>query len=77
MGLFSRKDKKTKTINNKERTTDKELKEEELDKVTAGVPKNMDWCPRVNVNPREEGELTEEELDNVKAGMPIIEDEER
>lgn len=75
MGLFSRKNKKIEQIKNAKKGTDIELTEEELDKVTAGVPySSEDWCPRVDVEPINTGELTEEELDNVKAGVHEIDE---
>lgn len=78
MGLFSKKNKKIEQPKSKKREPDIELTEEELDKVTAGVPKfndDRDWCPRVEVEPINAGELTEEELDEVKAGVPKYNDE--
>lgn len=75
MGLFSKKNKKLEQPKRTKKGTDIELTEEELDKVTAGVPHgNRDWCPRVDVEPIDTGELTEEELDEVKAGVPIIDE---
>lgn len=75
MGLFSRKNKKIEQIKNAKKGTDIELTEEELDKVTAGVPySRREWCPRVDVDPIDTGELTEEELDNVKAGVHEIDE---
>ena len=64
MGLLKGKNKKTKK--------DIELTEEELDKVTAGVPKQKDWCPKVDVSGKVSDELTEEELDQVTAAVPEI-----
>lgn len=73
MGLFSKKNKKLEQPKSAKKGTDIELTAEELDKVTAGVPRNnRDWCPRVDVAPINTGELTEEELDEVKAGVPKI-----
>ena len=78
MGLFSKKNRKLDQSKSGKKGTDIELTEEELDKVTAGVPSannNRDWCPKVKVEPINIGELTEEELDEVKAGVPKINDE--
>lgn len=78
MGLFSKKNRKLDQSKSGKKGTDIELTEEELDKVTAGVPNgnsDRDWCPKVKVEPIDTGELTEEELDEVKAGVPKINDE--
>lgn len=78
MGLFSKKNRKLDQSKSEKKGTDIELTEEELDKVTAGVPSgnnDRDWCPKVKVEPIDTGELTEEELDEVKAGVPKINDE--
>lgn len=77
MGLFSKKNRKLDQSKSGKKGTDIELTEEELDKVTAGVPSdnNRDWCPKVKVEPIDTGELTEEELDEVKAGVPKINEE--
>lgn len=78
MGLFSKKNRKLAQTKSRKKGTDIELTEEELDKITAGVPNSnndRDWCPRIKVEPINTGELTEEELDEVKAGIPKISDE--
>ena len=59
---------------NKKLEKDIELTEEELDKVTAGVPKRNDWCPKVEVSGKVSDELTEKELDQVRAGVPEIDE---
>lgn len=59
---------------NKKAEKDIELTEEELDKVTAGVPNRNDWCPKVNVSGKASDELTEEELDQVTAAVPEIDE---
>lgn len=56
--------------------SDKELSEEELDEVKAGVPKRKEWCPKVDVSEKNTDELTVEELDKITAGLPKIEERE-
>lgn len=68
MGLLKNKKKK---IEN-----DKELSEEELDEVKAGVSKPKDWCPKVEVSGKKSDELTLEELDEITAGVPQIDERE-
>lgn len=68
MGLLKNKKKK---IQN-----DKELSEEELDEVKAGVPKTENWCPKVEVSDNKSDELTLEELDEITAGVPQIDERE-
>ena len=74
MGLFSKRNKKNEPLK-KPKKVSKELSLEELDQVKAGAHRNMDWCPKVNVENLDNDELTLEELDKVKAGVHFIDEE--
>ena len=75
MGLFSKKNKKNEPLGKHPKKVSEELSVEELDKVKAGTHKNMDWCPKVDVENLDNDELTLEELDKVKAGVHLIDEE--